>query len=59
MAKYKKIMTLSLMIIIFFILGFMVKGSSEGILFDVWIMDYMHTNINPLLLSLISREDNI
>ncbi|WP_312667853.1 phosphatase PAP2 family protein [Tissierella praeacuta] len=53
MAKYKKIMNLSLMTIIFFILGFIVKGSSEGILFDVWIMDYIHTNTNPLVLSLM------
>lgn len=53
MIKRNKIITLSLMLVIFFILGFMVKGSSDGILFDVWIMDHTHINPNPILLSIM------
>ncbi|WP_353094149.1 phosphatase PAP2 family protein [Tissierella praeacuta] len=53
MIKGNKIITLSLMLVVFFILGFMVKGSSSGILFDIWIMDNTHINPNPILLSIM------
>lgn len=51
MEKRSKIIILSLMLITFFILGFMVKGSSEGILFDVKIMEYVHNETNPIILA--------
>ncbi|MCQ4925346.1 phosphatase PAP2 family protein [Tissierella carlieri] len=51
MNKQGKDFILGLMLIIFLILGFMVNGSSEGILFDVDIMKYIHNNTNPRILS--------
>lgn len=53
MNKKVRIIILSLMLIIFFTLGFMVKNSNEGILFDVNIMEYIHNNTNPIILSLM------
>lgn len=53
MNKKVKVITLSTMIITFFILGFMVRNSSEGILFDVKVMEYIHNNTNPMVLSLM------
>ncbi|MDR7857672.1 phosphatase PAP2 family protein [Tissierella sp.] len=53
MNKNTKIVILSLMLILFCILGFMVKGSSEGILFDVSIIEYIHNNTNPIVLSIM------
>lgn len=53
MNKKVRIIILSLMLIIFFTLGFMVKDSNEGILFDVNIMEYIHNNTNPIILSLM------
>lgn len=53
MSKDTKIIILSLMMIIFFALGLMVRGSSEGILFDANIMEYVHKDINPNLLSIM------
>lgn len=50
MNKKFKIIILSLILVIFFILGFMVTGSSEGFLFDIAIMEYVHSNANPLIL---------
>lgn len=51
MNKNAKIVILSLMLILFIILGFMVKGSSAGILFDVGIIEYIHNNTNPIVLA--------
>lgn len=51
MEKRSKIIILSLMLITFFILGLMVKGSSEGILFDMKIMEYVHNETNPIILA--------
>jgi undecaprenyl-diphosphatase len=48
--KKHKTIALSLMLILFFTLGFMAKGSSEGILFDVKIMEYVHNNTTPGIL---------
>jgi len=54
MNKQLKIIILSSILVIFLILGFMVKGSSEGILFDLTIMKYTHNNINPMILSIMN-----
>lgn len=48
--KKHKTIALGLMLILFFTLGFMVKDSSEGILFDVKIMEYVHNNATPGIL---------
>lgn len=53
MKKKNKIIILSLMIIIFFTLGFMVKGSSDGILFDVKVLEFIHNVRNPQILSIM------
>ena len=50
MNKKSKFFILNSILVVLFILGFMVKGSSEGILFDVTIMELVHSNINPLIL---------
>lgn len=39
--------------LIFLILGIMVKGSKEGILFDMAILGYLHTNPNPVFFSIM------
>lgn len=54
MNKNAKFIILSLSLILFFTLGYMVKGSTEGILFDLTIMEYIHNNTNPLLLSIMN-----
>lgn len=54
MNRNKKVAFLSLMLILFFILGFMVKGSSEGILFDITIMEYVHSNTSQLLINIMN-----
>ena len=41
------------MIIGFFAMGYMVKGSNEGILFDVALMEYIHNNTNPITTSIM------
>lgn len=53
MNKNAKIVILSLMLILFNILGFMVKDSSEGILFDIGIIEYIHNNTSPIVLSIM------
>ena len=41
------------MIIAFFVMGYMVKESNEGILFDVALMDYIHNSTNPIITSIM------
>lgn len=53
MDKKNKIIILSLMLIIFFTLGFMVKGSSEGILFDVKVLEFIHNVRNSHIFSIM------
>jgi undecaprenyl-diphosphatase len=50
MSKKSKMFALGLMLIVFLTIGFMVKGTNEGILFDVKVMDYIHSKTNQLLL---------
>lgn len=42
-----------ILLIIFISLGLLVRNSSEGILFDVAILDYIHNSTNPVLLSIM------
>ena len=37
-----------LLIIMFFLVGFMVRGSDTGILFDIKVMEYIHSNPAPI-----------
>ena len=53
MNKKVKIIILCLMIIGFFVMGYMVKESNEGILFDVALMDYIHNSTNPIITSIM------
>lgn len=48
--KSKKALN-SFLILIFLIFGFMVRGSKEGILFDRFILEYLHMNPNPAFFS--------
>lgn len=50
--KYKTI-TFIIILVIFVAIGMMVKGSTEGILFDNQMLEYIHNNINPLLLRIM------
>lgn len=46
MKKKSKLVLYGILIIVFFILGFMVRNSKEGILFDMAIMNFIHKNPN-------------
>lgn len=39
--------------VIFSVLGFMVRSSSEGILFDVAVLEYLHNNYNPIIFAIL------
>lgn len=42
-----------LLLTIFFALGLMVRNSSEGILFDLVVLEYIHSATNPVVLSIM------
>lgn len=42
-----------ILLIIFLYLGFLVRNSAEGILFDVAVLDFIHNSSNPVLLSIM------
>lgn len=48
-----KIIILSLMLIIFLGIGFVVMGKSEGIFFDNIILEYLQDRMNPMLLEVM------
>lgn len=52
MKKNKKIMNIVL-ITIFLTLGFMVRNSSEGILFDMAVLEFIHNNVNETVLAIM------
>lgn len=62
MKRNRSIILLSILAIIFFIIGFVVRDSAEGILFDKYILEQIHNNRNPMvfkimkLLSFIGSE---
>ena len=53
MKRTTKLIILCTMLIIFVTLGIMVKDSSDGILFDIKIMDYIHRGTNPIILEIM------
>ncbi len=52
MKKIQKIL-LIILILIFLSIGFMVRGKSEGILFDVSVLEFIQGNENPILFKLM------
>lgn len=50
--KFNKILSI-MGLSIFIILGLMVRNSSEGILFDVALLEYIHSYTNPLVLNIM------
>lgn len=50
--KFNKILSI-VALSIFIILGLMVRNSSEGILFDVALLEYIHSYTNPLVLNIM------
>lgn len=53
MRNTKKLIYLSPLVIVFLIIGFAIKGSTEGILFDVAILKLLHKNDNNVILNLM------
>ncbi|HLS53462.1 MAG TPA: phosphatase PAP2 family protein [Tissierellaceae bacterium] len=53
MKTKKDAVLILILLIVFLSLGIMVKGSKEGILFDVTILDFLHKDTNPTILSLM------
>ena len=50
--KYKLIFP-SISLTLFLIIGIMVRNSTEGILFDVALLEYIHASTNPIILSIM------
>lgn len=46
MNRRTKTIVLGLMLLLFWGIGFKVRGTSEGILFDIKVMDYIHSETN-------------
>lgn len=52
--KNKKWIILNLFLLsIFLYLGFLVRNSSEGVLFDVSVLNFIHNSSNPVMLSIM------
>ena len=52
--KNKRLILLdTVLIIIFLCLGFLVRNSAEGVLFDVAVLDFIHNSNSPVLLSIM------
>ena len=54
MKNNRHLIILSILLILFLIMGFMVRGSSEGILFDVAILDAIHSSTNPVIFNIMN-----
>lgn len=54
MKNNRHFIILSILLIIFLIMGFMVRGSTEGILFDMAILNAIHSNTNPVILNIMN-----
>lgn len=54
MKNNRHIVILSIFLILFLIMGFMVRDSSEGILFDMAILDAIHDNQNPVIFNIMN-----
>lgn len=53
MGRKRNIILLSVLLIIFAILGFSIKNSAEGILFDIRILDLLHRSTNLFILNIM------
>lgn len=52
MKEKNKIINIFLLLV-FLILGFMVRNTGEGILFDVGVLEFIHSNTNPNLVKIM------
>ncbi len=53
MKKKKLIIFYTLLLIVFLYIGFLVRYSAEGVLFDVRVLKFFHDSTNPILLSIM------
>ena len=53
MKNNKKVIINSSLLLVFLIVGFMVRNSSEGILFDVKLLEFLHKSNNTILLNIM------
>jgi len=51
MKKKREVLLIGILGIIFLTLGIMVRNSTEGILFDMAILNFLHSNFSPVLFS--------
>lgn len=54
MKNNRHIIILSILLILFLIMGFMVRDSAEGILFDMAILDAIHSNQSPVIFNIMN-----
>lgn len=54
MKNIRHIIILSILLILFLAMGFMVKGSAEGILFDMAILEAIHKSSNPVIFTIMN-----
>ena len=48
MKNNKKTIFNSILLLIFLYLGFLVRNSAEGVLFDVPVLNFIHNSSNPI-----------
>ena len=53
MKNKKWVLFNTVLLIVFLYLGFLVRNSSEGILFDIRVLDFIHNSSNPILLAIM------
>ena len=53
MKNKKWVLFNTILLIVFLYLGFLVRNSSEGILFDIRVLDFIHNSSNPILLAIM------
>ncbi len=51
--KKKNILVITILTLLFLIIGISVRGTGEGIVFDKIILDLLHSKINPLIFSIM------
>lgn len=54
MKNNRHIIIISILLILFLIMGFMVRDSAEGILFDMAILEAIHSSTNPVIFNIMN-----
>ena len=54
MKNIRHSLILFLLLVVFIIMGYMVRDSAEGILFDMAILDTIHSNTNPVIFNIMN-----